>query len=227
MNNSDSLSPKIAIIDYKLSNLFSVQHACEFVGLNARITSSADEIQSADAAILPGVGAFGDAIKNLENLGLIGVIQNFIKSKKPFLGICLGLQLLFTESEEFGKYHGLDVIPGKVVKFPHTDSKGTIVKVPQIGWNSINAPRHNPKKWENSPLSSLTNGELMYFVHSYYIVPQNKNDILTETKYGETIYASSIIHNNVIAFQFHPEKSGSEGIKIYKHWAENNKINKL
>lgn len=224
MDNSHKPKPNIAIIDYKLSNLFSVQHACEFVGLNAKITSSPLDIKSADAAILPGVGAFGDAMKNLENLGLIKTIQDFIKSGKPFLGICLGLQLLFSSSEEFGNYQGLGVIPGKVVKFPTTDSEGNSVKVPQIGWNSINLPRHNPNKWKNTPLSSIADGEFMYFVHSYYIVPQNENDILTETKYGGIAYASSIIHENVIAFQFHPEKSGPEGIKIYLHWAQNNNL---
>lgn len=209
----------IAIIDYKLSNLFSVKHACEHVGLKASITSSGKEIINSRAAILPGVGAFGDAMNNLHNLKIVQAIKDFIKSGKPFLGICLGMQLLFTESEEFGQHEGLNIIPGKVIKFPHKNSRQQIVRVPQIGWNAINIPYDNPQKWQNTPLSNLTNGEFMYFVHSFFTIPRNKNDILTVTKYEETEYASGIIHDNVIAFQFHPEKSGPEGIKIYQEWA--------
>ncbi len=212
-------NPRIAIIDYKLSNLFSVKHACEFVGMNAEITSSRDDVLNADGAILPGVGAFGDAMKNLENLNLVSAIKEFVKSGKPLMGICLGLQLLFSESEEFGPHKGLGIIPGKVVKFPSINSDGRVIKVPQIGWNTIHTPDSDPLKWQNTPLLGIADGEFMYFVHSYYIIPDNTRDVLTTTTYDTITYASSILHDNVIAFQFHPEKSGIEGVKIYKNWA--------
>lgn len=224
MNNPQKRPLHVAIIDYKLSNLFSVQHACEYVGLNATITSSPEIIAAADAAILPGVGAFGDAMQNLEKLGLITVIKDFIGSRKPFMGICLGLQLLFTKSEEFGTYKGLNIIPGEVIKFPARTKNNSIIKVPQIGWNSISKPHANKQKWVGTPLSNIADNEYMYFVHSYYTIPGNADDILTETVYEDTMYASSIIRGNVTAYQFHPEKSGVEGVKIYKNWAES--INK-
>lgn len=218
MNKSNAKPLKIAIIDYQLSNLFSVQHACEYVGAPAFITSSSSEILSADAAILPGVGAFADAMNNLEKLSLITTIHDFIRTGKPFMGICLGLQLLFTESEEFGNHKGLNIIPGKVVKFPTLGNDNRLLKVPQIGWNKIIQPHSNNQRWQNTPLSNLANGEYMYFVHSYYTIPKNENDILTETTYEDTTYASSVSNNNITAYQFHPEKSGVEGIKIYQNW---------
>lgn len=202
---------KVAIIDYQLSNLFSVKHAFNYLKIDSEITSDKSIIKNCDAAILPGVGAFGDAMENLKQLGLIQIIKDFIFSGKPFIGVCLGLQLLFSESEEFGKHSGLNIVKGKVKKF-----SGKGIKVPQIGWNQIVKTDNN--LWPNSPLQNIKSGEFMYFVHSYYVKPQDKSVVLSETIYENISYCSSLLTRNVFATQFHPEKSGSEGIKIYHDW---------
>lgn len=202
---------KIAIIDYQLSNLFSVKHAFDYLKVDSQITSDKSVIASSDAAIIPGVGAFGNAMKNLKSLDLIDSIKDFIKGGKPFMGVCLGMQLLFSESEEFGIHKGLNIIEGKVVKFANKDKK---IKVPQIGWNQI----LKGNDWNTSPLKDLEDGEFMYFVHSYFVVPKDSNVVLSETIYEDTQYCSSLLLDNVFATQFHPEKSGTKGIKIYKNW---------
>lgn len=210
----------VAIIDYGLCNFFSVQHACEYVGLKSILTSDKSKIMVADAAILPGVGAFGDAMNNLRNLDLITPIKEFIKSGKPFMGICLGMQLLLSESEEFGNHKGLNIIEGCVAKFPAKNSSNKKNNVPQIGWNQIFRPSFAKETyWNKSPLKNIKNGEFMYFVHSYYPIPVNTETVLSTTTYEETKFCSSIKWRNVFAFQFHPEKSAREGIKIYKNWA--------
>lgn len=203
---------KISIIDYKLSNLFSVKHALDFLNVESEITSDKSIIKNSDAAILPGVGAFGDAMKNLRQFDLVDPIKEFILLGKPFMGVCLGMQLLFTTSEEFGIHQGLDVVKGKVIKF---SNKSRLIKVPQIGWNQIFKGGNN---WDNSPLKKIEDGEFMYFVHSYCVVPEDKSVILSETIYEDIRYCSSLLSGNVFATQFHPEKSGPEGIKIYKKW---------
>ena len=208
---------KIAIIDYRAGNLFSVQHACKVVGLKPKITSDKEEILEARAAILPGVGAFGEAMNNLKKLDLIGPIRKFILSGKPFMGICLGMQLLFSGSEEFGFHKGLDIIKGKVLRFPEKSKQDDLVRVPQIGWNSIYSSNKN--KWEQSYLKDTKQGEFMYFVHSYYCLPSNRRDILCLTDYSGLEYCSGVGRKNIFATQFHPEKSGQEGIKIYRNWA--------
>lgn len=203
---------KVAIIDYQLSNLFSVKHALEYLNVDCQITSDPKILSSADAAILPGVGAFGDAMNNLKKFNLLDSIHNFIKQGKPFMGVCLGMQLIFSESEEFGFHQGLCIIKGKVIKFKSQKKK---IKVPQIGWNQI---LKKEKNWLNSPLKNIKNGEFMYFVHSYYVVPQDQNVVLSGTIYEDVSYCSSLLRDNIFATQFHPEKSGPEGIKIYKDW---------
>jgi len=204
----------VAIIDYKMSNLFSVQAACNKVGLSSVITSEKNEILDAKVAILPGVGAFGEAMKYLSDLNLDDTIFQFVDSGKPFVGICLGLQLLFDSSEEFGDYSGLGFIKGKVKKFKFHSHNSTKYPVPQIGWNNI---LMNGSSWEKTLLCNNTNGDFMYFVHSYYVEPQMKNVILSSTIYGNTEYCSSIQQNNIFACQFHPEKSGEIGLNIYKN----------
>lgn len=203
---------KIAIIDYKLSNLFSVKHAFDYLKIASKITSDKSVILASDAAILPGVGAFGDAMKNLNKLGLVEVINSLITSGKPFMGVCLGMQLLFTESDEFGIHQGLNIVKGKVKRFAKRDKQ---IKVPQIGWNRI---QKTEISWANSPLKNINNGDFMYFVHSYYVVPNNRNVVLSETIYEDIKYCSSLLSDNIFATQFHPEKSGQEGIKIYRDW---------
>lgn len=203
---------KIAIIDYQLSNLFSVRHAFDFLKVDSEITSDPSVIASSDAAIIPGVGAFGDAMKNLKSLKIIDVIKDFIKKGKPFMGVCLGMQLLFSESEEFGIHKGLNIIKGKVIKFANKNRK---IKVPQIGWNQIFEAK---KDWSKTPLRDIKDGEFMYFVHSYYVIPEDENVILAQTTYEGIEYCSSLLKDNIFATQFHPEKSGQEGIKIYRDW---------
>jgi glutamine amidotransferase len=216
------MSKKVVIVDYQLGNLFSVKHALLNIGVETIISLDPNDILDADALVLPGVGAFKDAMDNLNRLGLTEVLIQFVNSGKPFLGICLGLQLLFSDSEEFGSSNGLNIIPGKVKRFINIDNQGQFVKVPQIAWNTINKPSID--MWPKSPLFDINDGEDMYFVHSYYVEPIDRSTILTITNYAGITYASSIIKNNIFACQFHPEKSASEGLKIYKNWATLNKL---
>jgi imidazole glycerol-phosphate synthase subunit HisH len=199
---------RVAIIDYELCNLFSVVNACRYVGLEPVITSDHNEIMSCGGAILPGVGAFGEAMVQIRQKELDKTIYAFVKSKKPFMGICLGLQLLFDSSNEFGDFEGLGIIPGKVKKIPASSGK-----VPHIGWNSIELSKSSHS---HEFANTMVQNEFMYFIHSYYVEPENNHDILTYTNYGEFRYCSSICRDNVSAFQFHPEKSGEAGIRIYK-----------
>jgi glutamine amidotransferase len=213
----------VAIVDYEAGNLFSVEHACKAVGLTPVITSIPKDIFQSDALILPGVGAFGDAMKNLRKLDLIQPLLEFAASGKPFMGICLGMQLLFTRSEEFGEHEGLNLIDGNVVKFPPVNACGENNRIPQIGWNKITYPPECGQKWwHDTPLEQITNGEFMYFVHSFYADPRISENILAVTSYGGLCYCSAVRSNNIFATQFHPEMSAAEGIKIYRNWA--NKI---
>ena len=200
----------IAIIDYGMGNLRSVQKGFERVGREAVVTSDAKTILSAGKVVLPGVGAFPDCMRNLEQNGLIDVVHQTIKSGKPFLGICLGLQLLFTESEEFGISKGLDIIKGRVVRFKIQDST---LKVPHMGWNSISIKRRAPA------LQDVPDNSHVYFVHSFHVVPENKNVIATTTDYGIE-FVSSIWKDNIFAVQFHPEKSQTLGLSILKRFGE-------
>ncbi len=198
----------IAIIDYGMGNLRSVQKAIEKVGGKACITQSPKEIESAEKIILPGVGAIRPAIKRLKDLDLVKPIQNAIDSQKPFLGICLGLQLLFEESDEGGIVKGLGILPGKVERF----SK---LKVPQMGWNQIKI------KQKKCPLfKGIADLSYVYFCHSYYVKPKSTATVATQTNYGIN-YASSIWKDNVFGVQFHPEKSQTIGLKILKNFHSN------
>ena len=212
----------VTIVDYEAGNLFSVEHACKSVGLNPVVTNKPEDVLKAHALLLPGVGAFGDAMKNLHKLDLVRPIREFAASGKPFMGICLGMQLLFSRSREFGDHRGLDLIEGDVVKFPSCNDHGERMKVPQMGWNRISHPPKTEKMWNGTPLEGIRNGEFMYFVHSYYVCPAKSEDVLSVTDYEGVGYCSSVIKDNLFATQFHPEKSAQEGIKIYQSWA--NKI---
>lgn len=216
------MSKRVIIIDYQLGNLFSVNQALINIGLDVIITTNHHDIQTADAIVLPGVGAFKDAMSNLNEMGLTQPIKDFVASGKPFLGICLGLQLLFTQSEEFGSSEGLNIISGEVIRFISTETNGATVKVPQIAWNTINQPRG--LSWEDTPLMGIKDGEDMYFVHSYYVKPVEDTVVLTQTTYGGLTYASSVLKENIFACQFHPEKSAGEGLKLYKNWAVLNNL---
>ena len=193
----------IAIIDYGMGNLRSVQKAFERVGYEAVVTREVARIESARGVVLPGVGAFSACMENLGRFGLIEPICDIVQRKKPFLGICLGFQLLFSESEEFGRQKGLDLFAGKVVGF---DSKERL-KVPHMGWNSLQ------KKKESAFLEGVSSGEFVYFVHSFYVVPEDASVIATDTEYGSP-FVSSIATDSLFACQFHPEKSQEIGLRI-------------
>ncbi|HKC64013.1 MAG TPA: imidazole glycerol phosphate synthase subunit HisH, partial [Pyrinomonadaceae bacterium] len=209
--------------DYGMGNLFSVSQACRHVGLDQIITSSRDEIQNADAVILPGIGAFGDAMATLARLDLIEVLRDVAASGKPLIGICLGLQLLMTESFEFGRHKGLGIIEGQVVRFDNPVEDSRRLKVPQVGWNRIYQADYNgngkDSAWNDSPLAEVADGEFMYFVHSYIVQPENRNVVLSLSRYGQIEFCSSINARNIFACQFHPERSGQEGLKIYRNMA--------
>jgi glutamine amidotransferase len=207
----------VAIIDYKMSNLFSVQAACKQVGISSIITSDRNIILNSKVAILPGVGAFGEAMRHLKESELDDTIIEFVKLGKPFLGICLGLQLLFEKSEEFGNHKGLGILKGSVKKFKNQIDNDTKYPVPQIGWNKL---KKNNYDWKNSLLCDNNDGDYMYFVHSYYVFPDNKNIISSTTKYGQIEYCSSVKKDNIFACQYHPEKSSRTGLKIYKNIKE-------
>lgn len=207
----------IVIVDYGMGNLWSVQKGFEAAGCKVEVSSNPEVVGNADAIVLPGVGAFQDCMRNLENLKLVSPIKYCISSNKPFLGICLGLQLLFTESEEFGKCKGLDIIPGKVCRFPgHLKShkkNGNRLKIPHMGWNTIS------KQKKTSILKDISEESYFYFVHSYYVIPENKDMVFTTTNYGID-FVSGICCDNLFALQFHPEKSQQLGLKILKNFGD-------
>ncbi len=213
---SEPLHPFVAIVDYRMGNVCSVQRACQSVGLEAVITSNPGVIQSADGVILPGVGAFGDAMESLRRLELVEVLRRIARRGKPILGICLGMQLLMTESEEFGLHEGLNLLEGRVVRFEcPRDDDGRSLKVPQVGWNRLLSVS-STVGWTNSILEGLCGQTEMYFVHSFYVVPRDSSVILAVSRYGQIEFASVIQEGNIFGCQFHPEKSGPGGIRIYR-----------
>jgi len=214
---------KVVVIDYKLGNLFSVNQALLNVGLDVTISSEKNDLMEADALVLPGVGAFQDAMDNLTNLELVDILeQKVVVERTPLLGICLGLQLLFSSSEEFGNSKGMGFVDGTVKRFKNTDENGNKVRVPQIAWNTIE--EKSLHAWQGTPLGTIKNNADMYFVHSYYVEPTNDDVVLSTTNYGDIKYCSSIVQDNIFACQFHPEKSAKEGLKIYKNWSELNNL---
>jgi glutamine amidotransferase len=206
--NEKSAEKMIAIVDYGMGNLRSVQKAFEKIGAKAVVTSSPEEVQKASKIVLPGVGAFGACMENLEKFGLIPTILKVIEQRKPFLGICMGMQVLFDEGEEFGKHKGLGVIPGKVVKFKLPQQ----FKIPHMGWNRLLKKRRHPV------LADIDDNAYFYFVHSYHVVPKDPGVIATMTDYGRE-FVSSIAKDNIFACQFHPEKSQNLGLKMLKSFA--------
>jgi glutamine amidotransferase len=199
----------ITIVDYGMANLRSVQKAFEKVGHEAIITGDPNRVAEADKLVLPGVGAFRDAIAKLRSTGLDQPIIDHVRAGRPFLGICLGLQLLFTKSYEDGEYQGLDLFPGEVVRFPADLG----LKVPHMGWNQIHVRKPAPT------LRDLPAQPSFYFVHSYYVVPRDPALTATETDYGRP-FTSAIRHENVFATQFHPEKSQRVGLALLHRFAE-------
>ncbi len=203
----------IAIIDYGVGNLFSLKSSFDFLGLETVVTNKTGTIKNASHIILPGVGAFGDAVKKLEDTGMKDFLIKEAKGGKPFLGICLGMQLLFNKSYEYGEYDGLGLVPGEVV--PILDSlpeERKDLNVPQIGWNALDI------KKDNCLLKYTKNGDCVYFVHSYYAKTE-KEYLSSSTEYGIQITAS-VENENVFGTQFHPEKSGKIGLEMLKAFSE-------
>jgi len=200
---------KIVIIDYGMGNLRNVQKGFEWIGFEAKVTRNKKEIQKASAIVLPGVGAFGDCMNNLGKYGLTDLLVQSIERGKPYLGICLGLQILFSESEEFGSRKGLNLIKGKVTKFKSDPE----YKVPHMGWNTVELEHEVPM------LKGIENGDFFYFVHSYYVVPEEMKWVSTWTHYGKP-FASSVWKENIFGTQFHPEKSQQKGLKILENFAK-------
>lgn len=204
----------IAIIDYGMGNLRSVQKGFEKVGAQAVVTADPRTLLEAEKVVLPGVGAFRDCMTNLEQAGFVEPLLRMIAEGRPFLGICLGLQLLFTESEEFGSHKGLNVIPGRVLRFPEgMRDAGEELKVPHMGWNQINF------KKQSRVFEGIDDGSNVYFVHSYYVKPDDDAIIAAETEYGIE-FCSAIWKDNIVATQFHPEKSQDVGLRILKNFSE-------
>lgn len=201
----------IAIIDYDMGNLKSVARGLEVVGAQVRVTRQIGEIESADKIVLPGVGAFSKCMENLKAYGLVEIIKQEIARGKNFLGICLGLQLLFEESEEFGNSRGLGILQGKVKRFQF---KQAVFKVPHMGWNTAVPQITSPI------LAGIDPASMFYFVHSYYVEPQDKSITTTETKYGGISFSSSITKDNIFACQFHPEKSQKAGLQLLENFCK-------
>lgn len=200
---------EIAIIDYGMGNLRSVQKGFAQVGVTAEITRDVAVIGRARGVVLPGVGAFGACMENLRTYGLVDVVRQVIERGTPFLGICLGLQLLFDESEEFGPVQGLGVLRGRCVRFRDRDEPD--FRVPHMGWNRIQ------KRQQPPALAGIDDGSFVYFVHSYYVEPRDPGLIATVTEYGGE-FVSSIARDNLFACQFHPEKSQQIGLKILENF---------
>lgn len=197
----------IAIIDYKMGNLGSVKNALDSLGIESVITSSIDDIKKADKLILPGVGAFKEAMKNLNDLNLIDTIKEEVNNGKPILGICLGMQLMFTDSEEYGLTKGLNILEGNIVHF-----KENGLKIPHMGWNNLILPK-------DTKLFKGLENPYVYFVHSYHVVNANTKYTLTKVNYGYE-FVCAVEYKNIYATQFHPEKSGDIGLKILKNFGD-------
>ena len=198
----------IAIVDYGMGNLRSVEKGFLKVGVDARIVNDTASIDNAEGVVLPGVGAFMDCIKNLTDMKLTEAIIKAIGKGKPFLGICLGLQVLFSESEEFGVCRGLNIFKGKVVRFPKME-----LKVPHMGWNTLDIKKKPPI------FDGIEDKSYFYFVHSFYVVPEDKDIIAGTTEYGVN-FTAMVWKDNVFAMQFHPEKSQELGLKILKGYGD-------
>lgn len=204
----------ITIIDYGMGNLKSVYNALGYLNIDCEITNNREKIEKAGRIILPGVGAFKDAMKNLEVRGLDKLIVKKAEEGIPILGICLGMQLLFDKSYEGGEFEGLSLIEGEIKKLDNNILEKEKVKIPHIGWNNLRIKKVNPI------LKGINENEFVYFVHSYYGAVKNEEDLISETIYGTNKIAAVVGNNNVFGTQFHPEKSGEVGLKILKNFGE-------
>ena len=206
----------IAVIDYDVGNIRSIISAIEKVGAHPIFSRDASEVMSADGLVLPGVGAFPFGILKLKEYELDQIINKFAESNKPILGICLGMQLLFSKSEEYGVTNGLGLIPGVVRKLQLLDP--FVKRLPHVGWNGLELPP--TQSWDNNILSGIKINQDMYFVHSFEAVPDNKNHVLSTTKYSNNQFCSAVRRNNIFGCQFHPEKSAEGGLKVLHNFIQ-------
>jgi len=220
----DTPEVSIAVVDCALGNLQSIRNAFAQVGVEVFVTSDPGRIEAAHAVVLPGVGAFGDAMQALREHDLVDVLLGVAGSGKPLIGICLGMQLLLSESEEFGRHEGLGIVPGRVRRFPppHRSPNGLFdagQKVPQVGWNRISPPPQTTVDihWKSSPLDEIDPDAYMYFMHSYFAEPEDPGVALCTTRYAGVEYCSALRVGSVVAFQFHPERSAKQGLTIYRN----------
>ena len=205
----------ITIIDYEMGNLRSVEKAFEKLGYEARVSNNPEDLLTTDKIVLPGVGAFRDCINNLRAGGFVEPLLQHVESGKPLLGICVGMQMLFDESEEFGRHQGLGLVSGKVVRFPTDMTEGgERLKVPHMGWNNIQIQKPSPI------FKDTDDGSFVYFVHSYYCAADNSSDVAATCRYGEVEFCASVWRGNLMATQFHPEKSQDIGLNIFKNFGE-------
>ena len=203
----------IVIVDYEIGNVKSIINALKSKNQNYKLSRNSDEIMNADGIILPGVGAFSHAMNNLKKFGLIKIIKNYVSTGKPLLGICLGMQILLEQSEEFGINKGLGLVEGTVIKLPVKNDMS--IKLPHISWNKILKDKIS---WNKTILDGIKENSEVYFVHTYVAVPKHKNQILSITNYFDVDFCSSIKKNNVYGCQFHPEKSSTVGLQIINNF---------
>lgn len=205
------MTDTVVVVDYGMGNLHSVHKALVRVGALVQVSSDPKVVAGADRLVVPGVGAFGDAMQQLRSLGLVEPIRRHIHSGRPFFGICLGLQILFDVGYEDGEHTGLGMLAGNVVRFPDALTREKGLKIPHMGWNQLEVVRPEPV------LAGIPNGTYVYFVHSYYPVPANQKVVATRTDYGGP-FTSAVAINNIFAVQFHPEKSQAVGLRILQNF---------
>ena len=206
----------IAILDYGVGNVLSIYNAVVKIGSKVVITNDKTEILAADGLIIPGVGAFAHGMRSLVQYDLVNFVQDVASSSKPIMGICLGMQMLFSHSSEFGTTQGLNLIDGRVEKLKHPE--GEKIKLPHVSWNNIS--KNEKIEWGSTILESVSNSEEMYFVHSFAAIPSNSENILSTTNYQGVEFCSSVKRSNIYGCQFHPEKSALEGLKVISNFSK-------
>jgi glutamine amidotransferase len=208
-------TPRVAIVDFDLGNLFSVEQACRVAGIDAFITQNAKEVVAADAIILPGVGGFPRAMSVLKQRDLISSIKDVAQSGRLIVGICLGMQLLMDGSTEFGHTDGLGLIAGNADRLPNLDGgNGRTIPIPNVGWSEV-TPAFDDA-WSGTPLSGTRPGTRFYFVHSFFVTPRQNSDALAMSKFGPMSFCAAVRRENILGFQFHPERSGEVGLQVYR-----------